>query len=80
MQFHFVSKCSASSHLALLIQHGQSCQVLAWVKSGLGVLRHGAVHVVPGVHEVVTKTVVVEVLTLKYQSQSPAERKVEAAH
>lgn len=66
---------SASSHLALLVQHGQGCQVLARVESGLGVvlLGHGAVHVVPGVHEVVTETVVVEALTLKDQSQSPAE-------
>lgn len=65
----------ASSYLALLVQHGQGCQVLARVESGLGVvlLGHGAVHVVPGVHEVVTETVVVEVLTLKDQSQSPAE-------
>lgn len=65
----------ASSYLALLVQHGQGCKVLARVESGLGVvlLGHGAVHVVPGVHEVVTETVVVEVLTLKDQSQSPAE-------
>lgn len=64
-----------SPHLALLVQHGQGCQVLARVESGLGVvlLGHGAVHVVPGVHEVVTETVVVEALTLKDQSQSPAE-------
>lgn len=70
-----VSARSASSHLALLVQHGQGRQVLAWVESGLGVVLLHAVHVVPGVHEVVTKTVVVEVLTLKYQSQSPAEGK-----
>lgn len=65
--FIFISARSASSHLALLIQHGQGRQVLAWMESGLGVilLRHGALHVVPGVHEVVTNTVVVEVLTLK---------------
>lgn len=78
--YNFISAHSVSSHLALLVQHGQGRQVLAWVESGLGVvlLRHGAVHVVPGVHEGVTKTVVVEVLTLKYQSQSPAEGKVGA--
>lgn len=72
---HFLLYSTRSSHLALLIQHGQGRQVLAWVESGLAVvlLGHRAVHVVPGVHEVVTKTVIVEVLTLKDQSQSPAE-------
>lgn len=63
-----------ASHLALLVQHGQGGQILAWVESGLGVvlLGHRAIHVVPRVHEVVTNTIVVEVLTLKDQSQSPA--------
>lgn len=76
--FIFIFAHSASAHLALLVQHSQGRQVLGRVQSGLGMvlLRHGAVHVVPGVHQVATKTVVVEVLTLKYQSQSPAEGKL----
>lgn len=37
-------------------------------------LGDGALHVGPGVHDVVSETVVVEVLTLKDQSQSPTER------
>lgn len=36
-------------------------------------LGHGAVHVGPGVHDMISVTVVVEVLTLKNQSQSPRE-------
>lgn len=75
MLFLHASAPLAPSYLALLVQHGQCCQVLTRVEPRLGVvlLGHGAVHVVPGVHEVVTETVVVEVLTLKDQSQSPAE-------
>lgn len=65
----------ASVYLALLVKHGQGCQVLPRVQPGLGVvlLGHRAVQVGPAVHDVVTETVVVEVLTLKDQSQSPAE-------
>lgn len=46
------------------------------MQSGFGVvlLGHRAVQVGPAVHDVVTETVVVEVLTLKDQSQSPAEK------
>lgn len=34
---------------------------------------NGVLHVGPGVHDVVSETIVVEVLTLKDQSQSPTE-------
>lgn len=46
------------------------------MESGFGVVlvEDGAVQVGPGVHDVVSETVVVEVLTLKNQSQSPTQR------
>ncbi len=49
------------------------------MESGFGVvrLRDGVLQVVPGVHDVVSVTVIVEVLALKDQSQSPAERRRE---
>ena len=45
------------------------------MESGFGVvlLGHWALQVGPGVHGVVIVTVIVEVLALKDQSQSPAE-------
>lgn len=66
-----------SIYLALFIKHGYGCQVVSRVKSGFGVGRLGdwALHVGPGVHDVVSVTVIVEVLALKDQSQSPTERR-----
>lgn len=49
------------------------------MESGFGVVRLGdrALQVGPGVHDVVGVTVIVEVLALKDQSQSPTERRKE---
>lgn len=69
----FVSCLSPVIYLALLIKHGYGCQVVSWVESGFGVvlLGYAALQVGPRVHDVVSVTVIVEVLALKDQSQSP---------
>ena len=59
-------------YLALLIEHGES-HLLWLVRSGLGPAQvsRGALQIVPRVHDVVCVAVIVEVLALMDQSQSP---------
>lgn len=71
-----IDRKTNTTYLALLIEHCDRCDVVSRLKSGFRVVlfQDWAVDVGPGVHRAIGVTVIVEVLTLKAQSQSPGAR------